>query len=357
MRSYLFLFIFSLAPFFTHAEPSLNRSTLQLNAYFESYYVDARESRRQLPEQVYSYQQVNQPAINLAYVQASFAQPDIRGNLAFAGGTFMRANYAREPEGLDNLYQANVGIRLSEQQQIWLDVGVMPSHIGLETARGLDNWTLTRSMMADNSPYYETGLKLSYRSPDQRLTVAGLLLNGWQRIRRQSGNSLPALGHLISYQINEDFTINSSSFIGSDTPDRERRMRYFHHLDMQYNFSPQWQMQAAWDIGAQQPEKASSEYHVWHSPLLQVRYKIDAQMAITGRWEAFYDPHQVIIQVQPWQRFSTQAISLNFDYALNAHMAYRVELKYLDSDAAIFRNHQQTYQQDLLINSALILHY
>lgn len=350
------LFIISLLPSFTHAEPSLNPSALQLNAYLESYYVDARNSRQQLPEHFYSYQQINQPAVNLAFIQASFNQPDFRANLAFASGTFMRANYAREPDGLNNLYQANVGIRLS-QQQIWLDIGVMPSHIGLETARGLDNWTLTRSMMADNSPYYETGLKLSYTSPDQRVTVAGLLLNGWQRIRRQSGNSLPALGHLISYQLTDDVKINSSSFIGSDTPDRERRMRYFHHLDLQYNFSPQWQMQAAWDIGAQQAEKSTSEYHIWHAPLLQVRYKIDPQWAVTARWEAFYDPHQVIVQVQPWQRFSSQAYSLNMDYAPDAHIAYRLELKYLDSQRAIFPTHHSAEKQDYLISSALILHF
>ncbi len=76
----------------------------------------------------------------------------------------MNANYAAEPGILGNFYEGNVGIKLSENNNLWLDVGVFPSHIGFESAVGKDNWALTRSLNAENTPYFESGAKVSYTS-------------------------------------------------------------------------------------------------------------------------------------------------------------------------------------------------
>jgi hypothetical protein len=76
-----------------------------------------------------------------------------------------------------------------------LDAGVLPSHIGFESAISMDNPTLTRSLPAENSPYFLTGAKLTFTPPTSSGTFAGLLVNGWQRIQRLAGNSLPARGY------------------------------------------------------------------------------------------------------------------------------------------------------------------
>ncbi|OQW43057.1 MAG: hypothetical protein A4S08_10190 [Proteobacteria bacterium SG_bin4] len=73
----------------------------------------------------------------------------------------MNANYAAEPGILGNLYEGNVGLKLSGSNNLWLDIGVFPSHIGFESAVGKDNWTLTRSLVAENTPYFESGAKIS----------------------------------------------------------------------------------------------------------------------------------------------------------------------------------------------------
>ncbi len=327
------------------------------NVYLEAYYVGAQHSQGALPDYIYSYQQTSQANINLALIQSKYASEHLRANLGLASGTFMRANYAKEAGVLNNLYQANIGVRLSDHQQWWLDVGVLPSHIGLETAKGNENWTLTRSMMADNSPYFETGAKLSFSSQDQRWTVAGLVLNGWQRIRRQADNSTPAIGHLISYQAPSGMVINSSSFIGSDTPDNMRKMRYFHHLDMQFALSDHWQVQAAWDIGAEQAEKSSSRYYVWHAPLIQTRYQWDAQWALSARWEGYHDPHQVIVRLPETRSFSSQAVSLNLDYRIAQQALYRIELKRLQSAQAIYGDTESAQHSNYLLSTALLLEF
>ncbi len=43
----------------------------------------------------------------------------------------------------------------------------MPSHIGFESAVGSDCWNLTRSILAENSPYFESGIKLNYTNKKQ----------------------------------------------------------------------------------------------------------------------------------------------------------------------------------------------
>jgi hypothetical protein len=71
--------------------------------------------------------------------------------LAFHAGTDSNDHYANEPGLLKNIYEANVGISLNKKNNLWVDAGVMPSHIGFESAISMDNWYLTRSLLAENS--------------------------------------------------------------------------------------------------------------------------------------------------------------------------------------------------------------
>ena len=90
--------------------------------------------------------------MNLAFVKGSYNTDSVRANLALAAGSYMNANYAPEPGALNNIYESNVGLKLSNKNNLWLDAGVFSSHIGFESAVGKDNWTLTRSIGADDTP-------------------------------------------------------------------------------------------------------------------------------------------------------------------------------------------------------------
>src|SRR6185295_5898902 len=129
----------------------------------------------------------NEFNVNLGLLKASYNTDWIRGNIALATGTYMNANYAAEPGVLKNIYEANAGVRISKSKNLWIDIGIMPSHIGFESARSYDCWNLTRSIIADNTPYYESGAKVTYTSDNNKWMVSALALNGWQRIQRVSG--------------------------------------------------------------------------------------------------------------------------------------------------------------------------
>lgn len=331
-------------------------SPVQLSGYLESYAIDDTNNpvNQRRPGFVYSHNVTDKPAINLAMIKAAFNTSRVRANLALGSGTYMRANYAAEPHGLRNIYEANAGLKLSDTSELWLDIGVMPSHIGFESAVGIDNWTLTRSLMADNSPYFETGAKLSYTSEDGKWMATGLLLTGWQRIKRPEGNTTPAIGHQLTYKPNDKLTINSSSFIGNDKSDAQRQMRYFHDFYVQWQLNEHWGLTTAFDIGAEQAAPGSDKYNIWYSPNIVLRYTYSERLQFAARLEHYHDKHGVIISTGTDNGFQTTGASVNMDYRLHPRVVWRNELRQLNSRDAIFdKNGTRLVDHNLMAVTAL----
>ncbi|HEY0562055.1 MAG TPA: porin [Methylophilus sp.] len=332
-------------------------SALKISGYLESYYL--HDFNRPLddtrPSFTYSHHVVDKPSINLGFIKASVNFDRLRAHLALGSGSYMRANYALEPSDLQKLFEANIGFKLSDH--VWLDAGVMPSHIGFESAIGLDNWTLTRSLLADNSPYFETGLRLSYTSDDGKWYASGLVLNGWQRIQRPDGNTTPAIGHQLTYKPNANITLNSSSFIGNDKSDSDRKMRYFHNLYAQYQINDQWGLITAFDIGAEQKDRNSSRYNVWFTPIVIAKYTHSNQLSVTARAEYYQDSHQVIVTTDTPNGFRTFSYSANVDYTLSNHFAVRAELRKFHSKDKLFQHKNSLSDENLMATTALIMHF
>lgn len=337
-----------------------NIPQLALHGYLEAYYLHDfnHPDNRRRPDFIYSFNHTDQPAINLALIKASYDNGRTRANLGLAGGNYMRANYAAEPGALQHIYEANIGLKLSGQHALWLDVGVIPSHIGFESAVGSDNWTLSRSLLADNSPYFETGAKLSYTTPDGKWTMAGLLLNGWQRIQRPEGNTTPSIGHQLTYRPNERVLLNSSSFIGNDKPDRERRMRYFHNFYGQFKLTEAWSLIAGLDLGAEQQARNSERYNSWFAPILIARYEYSEHLAFAGRYEYYQDRHGVIIASDVPGGFKTTGYSLNMDYRLDQHVMLRTEVRKLTSTEPLFmKNEDRNSDNNLMLLASIAVSF
>lgn len=341
---------FLLLPLQAMAEEA-SAQALTFSGYLETYYVrdfnHPQYHRR--PFFTYSHHRANDLSVNLAMLKANVNTRSVRGNLALASGTYMRANYAAEPHGLQTLFEANAGVRLSAEYELWLDVGVMPSHIGFESAIGAENWTMTRSLMAENSPYFETGVKISYTSEDGKWYASGLLLNGWQRIQRAEGNTTPAMGHQLTYKPNASVTLNSSSFIGNDKSDRDRQMRYFHDFYGQFKLNDQWGLITAFDIGAEEKPNGESGYHVWFAPAIIAKYQYSDQLSFSARCEYYQDRHGVIVSTGTPHGFKTKGYSINADYKVSPRITFRTELRKLESQDAIFDDSGRRLKDDNLM--------
>lgn len=331
---------------------------LNFSGYLEAYHVhDVNQDGSTRPNFIYSHDVANRPSINLAMIKAAFNSKVVRANLALGSGTYMRANYAAEPNDLQKIFEANLGYKLSDQHDVWLDLGVMPSHIGFESAKGAENWTVTRSMLADNSPYFETGAKLSYTSRDGKWYAAALLLNGWQRIQRPDGNTTPSLGHQLTYKPNAKLTLNSSSFIGNDQSDRERKMRYFHHFYGQYVLNEQLSLITGFDIGAEQKATNSDDYNIWFSPIVMARYCYSEQIGVALRAEYYQDKGGVMIDSGTPDGFRTSSYSANIDYRFSSNLLLRAELRKYRGLEDYFLNDDRPSRGSLVGTTALIVSF
>lgn len=313
-------------------------SPFAVSAYVESYYLQdlPQNDRHMMPGFIYNHNRAGEVNLNLGLLKGSYSGDQVRANLAFAAGTYMNANYAAEPGVLKNVFEANVGVRLSAKHDLWLDAGIMPSHIGLESAIGKDNWALTRSLVAENTPYFESGVKLGYTSHDSKWYLAAMYLNGWQRIQRLDGNSTPAFGTQVTYKPNANLTLNYSTFTGSDQPDSVRQMRYYHNIYGIFQLSGKWGVTMGFDIGSQQKAKGSSRYQAVYVPVVIVRFSPVPNFRMAARGEYYHDRNGMIVQTGSPHGFRTFGTSLNFDYQIAPQVMWRIEARRLQSRDALF---------------------
>ncbi|MDH5827385.1 porin [Sphingobacterium faecium] len=328
-----------------------DKKALTVSGYVEVYgqYDFSNPKNNVRPGFVYSHHRNNEVNLNLGLIKVNYDTERVRANLALGAGTYMNVNYAEEPATLKNSYEANVGIKISEKHNLWIDAGIFPSHIGFESAISKDCYTLTRSMGAENSPYFETGAKVSYTTEDGKWLLSGLVLNGWQRIQRVDGNSTPAFGHQVTYKPTDKVTLNSSSFMGSDQADSVRRIRYFHHFYGQFQLYDKLVLITGFDIGVEQKQKGSSKYNTWLTPVLIASYKVHDDLAFALRGEYYQDKDGVLIDTGTPHGFQTFGYSFTLDYTVLTNLIWRTEFKKLQSKDAIFVERNAALTKDNMI--------
>ena len=337
-RQYGWWLLILLWPVLSMGQSDSSQSRWQWQFYAEGYFsYDFHQPQNNArPFFLYNFDIHQEPHFNLAMGKVAYAGNRFRANLALGTGTYMYANYAPEPDWAKNVFEANAGFRLSKQRDLWLDAGVLPSHIGFESAIGKDNPTLTRSLCAESTPYFETGVRLGYNSPNTKWQLAALYLNGWQHIRRPAGNTSPAFGWQVAYKPNEAVTINSSSFIGNDKPDTARRMRYFHNIYGIFKWGERLTAYAGLDVGWEEATPHGSELNNWLNATAILRWQANKWLALALRGEYYDDPAGVIISTGTPNGMQTFGWSANADVQVGRHLLWRTEFRSFNSQDAIF---------------------
>lgn len=328
---------------------------LTFSGYGELYYSQDFNQfvDKEKPNFIYNHKKLGAIQMNLAFVKVNYTSTKLRGNLALMAGNYPRYNLAGEPSLARTIYEANVGVKLSKKQNIWLEAGVMPAHIGFESAVGADCWTLTRSILAENSPYFETGVKLSSVSKNEKWSTAFLISNGWQKIKMPAGIQKPSYGLQINYKPTSNITLNYSNFLGSDKPDSLSTIRVFHNLYAQIQATETLGFLFGFDIGSE--KNKSAKRSIWYSPVVISRIKLNNKNSLAARIEYYKDPNEVIISTNTLNGFQTLGYSLNYDYKLSEKLLFRVETKKFRSKDAIFPGKESPTKQNLSVTVALCL--
>lgn len=334
-----------------------NKEEIKISAFLDVFYAydfhQPKDGKRQYF--FYNHNRHNEFNLNLGYLKLSYTNEKLRANLALQSGTYPNDNYASEPGLLKAVFEANAGYAMNGKNNLWLDVGIFASHIGFESAISQENWTLSRSMLAENSPYYLSGAKLTYK-PSARIEYMALICNGWQHIQKINGNSLPSFGTQIKFFPKENTELNWSTFIGTDDPDSTRRMRYFNNFYAKFQLNKRIGLIAGMDFGIQQITKKSMYHNAWFSPILICRYTLSDHWAAAVRAEYYEDLTGIIIPLQNNRTFETTGWSLNLDYNPTPMISYRLEGRSLIVNHKLFAasNNSRSSQNFCILGSVAI---
>ncbi len=332
---------------------TLNKLTF--SAYGELYYSYdfSNPANHEKANFLYNHKRHNELNANLLLVKANYVDKKYRATLGLMAGNYPQYNLSSEPTWAQFIYEANIGVQVSNKKNIWLDAGIMPSHIGFESAISADCWTLTRSLLAENSPYYETGLKLSHTSKNEKLFLAALFLNGWQRISKRDFTQGPSFGMQATYKPNSKITFNYSNFIGTDKPDSLNSFRHFHNIYWQFEPTTKFGIIAGFDIGFE--KVGSSKFNNWYSPVIILRERMGKKTLVALRAEYYADPKQLMIATGTTNGLQASGLSSNFDYAISDKLKFRIEGKLYDSKDKLFKSNTSNSNYSLTTNLTIKL--
>ena len=306
---------------------------IKVSGFLETYYAydfSNPTTDAKLPF-MYNYNRHNEFNVNNGLIRAQLQYGNAYVSIAVHAGTYVDDNYASEDIKL--VSEAYVGMYLNDNKKSSIEVGIMPSYIGFESATTATNLTLTRSILAENSPYFMTGIKYNYK-PNEKWSFSGLVTNGWQRINRPDKTVTPALGTQIVYKPAEKATLNWSTFIGKEFYGSELGMRYFSNLYWDNTWNSKWRTILGFDFGIQDSSSLNDKHLYWMSPVLITQYSINSKWQTAVRVEYYQDEDNVIVATS--DAFKTSGASINFDYLPNSKVKLRTEARYFDSKETIF---------------------
>lgn len=316
------------------AQATDTTTTVRLNGFVDAYYAydvtRPADGERRFTTQPVRHDEAN---VNLAWLGVTVERRKVRARVALQAGTSVQSNYAGEPRtgatsGPDVarfIQEAAVGVKLSDN--VWVDGGIYYSYIGLESWSSSDNMAYTRSLVADYTPYYLSGVKLSW-AVTPKLTAQFHLTNGWQNI--SENNRSKAIGSRFDYAATPSLTLSYANFFGNERPRGSPNvLRVFNQVMAKGTLPSETQWQAQVDLGRQDASD-------WYGLVAIVKQPITTRVALIGRVERYSDPDQVIIGTNSADGFVGNGASAGLDVTLDTGVRWRSELRGIRTTDALF---------------------
>ncbi|MCY1017985.1 porin [Pyxidicoccus sp. MSG2] len=237
----------------------------------------------------------NEASINLASLGVSVDPAPVGLRVLLGFGTAMDVLHAAEPEGTAVgpdvwrfLQQASLSYATGP---LTLEAGLYPSHIGLESFQSQLNWTYTRSWMGELSPYYQAGLKGTWKFNDA-WSAQLHLINGWQTLGEN--NHGKALGTQVAYS-GDRLSAAFNTFVGNEGAEGSDGLRLFADGVATYKVTDAFSLAATADVGTQDVPGGDSA--LWYAAGLNVRVQLSEPVAVAARVEAYRDDDGLITGV------------------------------------------------------------
>ena len=278
----------------------------------------------------------NEFNVNLAYVEALIAAPRVRGRLALQAGTSVQSNYAGEPANgaisgptlSRHLQEAYAGVRVAPS--LWIDGGIFYSHMGMESWASKDNPIYTRSLVAEYSPYYSTGVRVMWQMTPA-LAARVDVVNGWQNVSETNDDK--GIGLRLDLTASPGATLTYYGFLNSEAGGRRR---LFNGVGAKLTPTTSTTLLAQFDYGTIEQADESLDNSSWYGFMVIGRLQVAPTVAIAGRVERFDDEDQVNIATGLGSPFRGNGASLGLDVTPYPRIMWRTEARGLFTDDEIF---------------------
>lgn len=294
----------------------------------------------------------NEFNVNLAFIELTLEQEEVRGRLALQAGSSVQANYSSEPRigsvsGPDlsrHVQEAFAGFRATEKTCI--DAGIFFSHIGFESFISNRNWTYSRSLVSDFSPYYQSGVRLSHQITEA-FSAQLHVINGWQNV--SESNSQKALGAQLDYRPNRSWGATYNSFVGAESGNR-----IFHDLILKWFSGAGIETALSLDLGNQDVPRNDTR-NTWLGASALVRFKASEKIALCARVERYSDPGRVIVTPSNGVPFNVSGASLGLDVEPQPRLLWRAEVRGFTAEHPVFPDGEGFSRQGGSLVSSLSL--
>ena len=278
----------------------------------------------------------NEFNVNLAFVDAKLDAPRVHGRLALQYGTSVQSNYLAEPRRgtvsgpavQQFIQEAYAGYRVA--RTLWIDGGIFFSNLGEEGWISRDNPTYTRSLVADYSPYYSSGVRALWQATPA-LALRLDVVNGWQNISET--NQDKGAGVRIDYTVAPGATLTYYDYVGNEIGGR---LRSFNGVGTNVAFAGRWRFVGEADYGTQQ-RAGDAGRSSWYGGSAILRAQVTPTVGASMRLERYDDRDQVILATGDAARpFRGNSASLGIDVQPESRLVWRTELRGFANRSAVF---------------------
>lgn len=230
-----------------------------------------------------------QPGLNMIQAQLRYRSPFARASLAIHGGDIPAAAWSGT---FNYIQEANVGIRLASR--LWLDGGFFKTHIGYESIMPKDNFTISLATTTFYEPYYLSGAKITWMA-GKHWSIQGNIFNEFNGFVDVNGS--PAGGLSFYWEPGKDWLLGVNQITSNENRSQAdlRKLRAYQNVVM-YRKLERTEWVGEINTGFQENSRLgdSTQNALMVSMLVAGKYKFSRRYALSGRYEFFYDPDEIL---------------------------------------------------------------
>ena len=234
-----------------------------------------------------------------------------------------------EAENLRYFSRANVSYLAPIGRGVMFTGGLFQSYIGRESFYAKDNFSYTRTYLADQSPYFLFGFSAT-STITNRLDLGFYIINGFNYLAEP--NNIPSYGVQVKWNPHPDFLATHNLYYGPDQVNGALKFwRFFTDNSWEWR-RDRFMLALSYDFGTQVSEDSpGNPRFFWTGAAFWANWQIQGPWSVTFRPEFFWDPDGLISGGEQLLRAITTTLEYKFHVDPTQTTIIRLEFRFDES--------------------------